>query len=243
MNTTRNSPIIDRLRTVADATKIALRNPGDTSQAFRIAQALSFNTPERLLARVRRSETGEALLRDKPRLLDVLTDEQITGNWAEGSFGRAYLDFLESEGISAAGLVEASEQGAADYYDYDDPDLVYLQERIRDQHDLWHTLTGYRGDLLGEAGVLAFSFAQTKHPGVGFLAGLGMVFGRSPKHRRFVAQGFRKGRKAAWLPDQPWEQLLALPLDEVRQRLGIEPAGEYEQVREPPQLRLARWLN
>ena len=40
---------------------------------------------------------------------------------------------------------------------------------MRDQHDLWHTLTGYRGDLLGKTDMLAFTFAQVKHPGVGFL--------------------------------------------------------------------------
>jgi ubiquinone biosynthesis protein COQ4 len=79
--------------------------------------------------------------------------------------------------------------------------------------------------------VLAFSFAQLKHPGVGFLAGLGWVLSPEEKYRRFIVDGFRRGRRAAWLPAQDWEALLPLPLDEVRRRLGVAPVGPYETVR------------
>lgn len=233
----------ERARTVADATRIALTNPGDTRQAFRIAQALSFNTPERLIGRMRSTPEGRAILRDKPSLLDTLRDRDKLAALPDGSFGRAYLDFLAYENISADGLVEASEDGLREYYEGNDPEIVYMQQRMRDQHDLWHTLTGYRGDLLGEAALLAFSFSQTKHLGVGFLAGLGMIFARAPGHRHFVVQGLRKGRRARWLPEQRWEELLDKPLDEVRQQLGVKPVGKYEEVREPPTVRLRRWMN
>jgi len=238
-----NIPLIQRFRTVADATKLTIQNPEDTSQVFRIAQALAFNNPKRVLARVKNSEQGRALLRDKPELLDTLRDKAALEAMPEGSFGRAYLEFLAYESITADGLVEASEEGVDVDYQTDDPDMIYIQHRMRDAHDLWHTVTGYRGDLLGEAALLAFSFAQTKHPGVGFLAGLGMVFAREPKQRRFVVQGFRKGRRADWLPTQRWEEMLELPLEDVRRQLGVVPVAAYEEVREPPAERLRRWAS
>jgi len=43
--------------------------------------------------------------------------------------------------------------------------------------------------------------------------------------------GFRRGRRAAWLPEQPWETMLALPLAEVRARLGTGAPPVYEPVR------------
>ncbi len=237
-------PLIERFRTVADATRNSLKNPEDTSQVFRIAQALSFNHPERLLRRFKATETGQQLLRDKPALLEILQDTERLQAMPEGSLGRAYLEFLNYENITAAGLVQASEDGVVDYYTHDDPDMVYVHERMRDSHDLWHTVTGYRGDLLGEASLLAFTFAQTKHPGIGFLAGLGMVFATDKSHRGMVVKGFGKGRRAEWLPSQPWEEMLEMPLQDVRKRLGVESVATYEEVREPPAVRFRkRWAN
>ena len=43
-------------------------------------------------------------------------------------------------------------------------------------------------------------------------------------------QGFRDGRRAAWLPAQEWESLLERPLDEVRQQLHIERPDTYREI-------------
>jgi len=37
----------------------------------------------------------------------------------------------------------------------------------------------------------------------------------------------RRGRESSWLPVQDWEGLLAVPLDEARQRLGLGPPPAY----------------
>ena len=37
--------------------------------------------------------------------------------------------------------------------------------------------------------------------------------------------------KAAWLPGQPWEELLALPVEEVRRRLSLEAPAVYDPLR------------
>jgi ubiquinone biosynthesis protein COQ4 len=224
---------MSRIHTVIDATRTALTNPEDTSQAFRIAEALSFGAPERMLVKFRRDTTGARLLTQRDDLLAALSDRESLEAMPEGSLARAYLTFLDSENITAAGLVEASIEGASDRSEVDaGSDLAFVRRRMRDTHDLWHTVSGYKGDLLGEASLLAFTFAQTHHPGVGFLAALGMVFGHSGQ-RDVVYDGFKRGRRAKWMVAQDWIALLPRPLAEVRAKLGIDYVPTYEEVREP----------
>src|SRR5688572_3341691 len=101
------------LHTVIDATRAALANPKDTKQAFRIASALSLGTPWRMTWRYRRTDVGAERLRTRRRLLDTLMDRDALAAMPEGSFGRAYLAFLDSEGITAEGLVEASQDAGS----------------------------------------------------------------------------------------------------------------------------------
>lgn len=225
--------MLDTIRTVAGATRAALANPRDTSQVFKIARALSFDTPRRVTRRVRAHANGARLLAERRDILDVLTDRAALEAMPDGSLGRAYLAFLDAEGITAAGLVAASEQGAGAFYDGTfDPETEFVARRLRDTHDLWHAVTGYKGDLAGEASLLAFTFAQIGHPGVGFLALLGLTMARGTAYRRMIADGFARGRRAAFLPAQDWVELLPLPLPEVRRRLRVEPQGPYEEVRD-----------
>jgi ubiquinone biosynthesis protein COQ4 len=230
-------PAFARLRTVADATRAALANPEDTSQVFRITEAMSFRNPERMLRRLRRDAAGARLLGERDELLDVLRDRARLEAMPEGSLGRAYLRFLDSEQITADGLVEASVEGTEhDSYD-PDSDLGWLRRRMRDSHDLWHTVTGYQGDLLGEASLLAFTFAQTGHPGIGFLAGIGAVLTPTREARKMIVDGYRRGRRATWLPARDWARLLPRPLAEVRKELGVEAVPAYVPVRESPYAR------
>jgi ubiquinone biosynthesis protein COQ4 len=220
---------MSRLATLIDATRAALADPDDTKQAFRIAEALQFNSPQRMRRKFRGSATGARLMARRDELLPVLSDRARLEAMPEGSLGRAYLRFLDGEGITAAGLVQASMEGAS--YDSGDVEVEWVRTRLRDSHDLWHTVTGYRGDLLGEAALLAFTFAQTRNLGVGFLAGIGVVLGGVPGARRFIARGFARGLRASWMPAVDWVKLLPRPLDEVRRELGIEEIPVYEPVR------------
>jgi len=56
--------------------------------------------------------------------------------------------------------------------------------------------------------------------------------------RETILDGYRRGRRAAWLPAVAWEELLALPLDEVRARLSAGEPVVYREIRSS-QLRAA----
>jgi ubiquinone biosynthesis protein COQ4 len=218
---------------------VALRrlmaNPQDTEQAFRVVQALDGLHVQRLFERFRKSAGGARLLAERPNITAILSDREALMAMPEGSFGRAYLEFCDREGITAGGLVEASEiEGRNEL----EPDVRYMADRLRDTHDLWHVLTGYRTDLFGENSVLAFSAAQVGGLGLAALATAGYArsfqlpkeLGRSG--RALVRAAWERGRKAEWLPAQHFETLLPLPLSEVRARLGLSDAPSYRRVTE-----------
>jgi ubiquinone biosynthesis protein COQ4 len=104
---------------------------------------------------------------------------------------------------------------------------------MRDSHDLWHVVTGYGRDLIGEGALLAFTYRQIRNRGIGFIVFVAYLkAGRLyPEQRVMIRDGFRRSGRAEWLPGADWEALLERPLEEVRATLGVEPVGEYRVVR------------
>jgi ubiquinone biosynthesis protein COQ4 len=207
------------------AVSAILRNPDDTAQVFTLIEALSgVRTPTRIARRLE----GATFLRLRLDILAQLCDRDALRRLPDGSLAHAYLQFVESEGITAEGLREASARGEARL---GDAVVELIRRRMRDTHDLWHAVLGYRGDLLGEAAVLAFTFAQTKNPAIGVLVLLGLVKLDSAGARRLIAGAFLRGLRAAWFPEQEWESFLELPVDEVRRRLRVGAPPDYTPMR------------
>lgn len=221
-----------------------VRDPNDTRHVFTLFESMIGPIEVRKVGQFLESPEGRALFAKRPPVVQALTDRARLRQMPDGSLGRAYLAFVEAEGISADGLVEASEQGRITEH-VTSPELAFLREYMRDTHDLWHTLTGYRGDIVGELSLLAFGFAQMGNLGVGFLVltGLavsalagkegakGLVDPRVFQNRDVIVGGFLRGLCARWLPVTDWVALLEQPLDEVRLQLAVKAAPDYEPVR------------
>lgn len=208
------------------------KDPDDTSQVFRVIRALAGNSIERSYQRFEASEVGATILAEKRSLIARLSDRAYLESLPEGSLGRVYADFTVRENISPDGLVDASndvETATSEAC----PKRVLFGERLRDMHDLWHVVTGYGRDLMGEAALLAFTYRQTRNRGIGFIVLIAYLrSGREfPQERALIRDGLRRSRRADWLPGADWEALLERPLDEVRRTLRVEPIGAYESVR------------
>lgn len=209
-----------------------IKNPDDTSQVFLIIRSLTGDSFERIYQRTLASPGGAPFLCGRPPLIKTLEDREALLALPENSLGHHYARFMAAEKISADGLVAASEDTDNPSI-FLDPRASVLSERLRDSHDLWHIVTGYGRDLIGEAGLLAFTFAQVRNPGIGFIVAVAALKLRNGGHRqapRFIRQGYLRGKRASLLAAADWEALLPLPLDEVRQRLSIEPVEPYEEA-------------
>ena len=216
------------------ALRALMRNPDETKHVFELIDALAGGAGERLFQRFRRSESGARILAERRSLLSVLADREALLALPAGSLGRSYAEFMGREQISADGLVQASIDGGRG------PDQLkrgadrqLVGSRMRDQHDLWHVVTGYGRDLIGEAALLAFTYAQTKNRGIGAIVAMAWwrAGAASPRVRPFLRDAYRRGKRAAWLPAQDWEALLARPLEEVRAELRVGAVPRYEEVR------------
>lgn len=220
---------IDALRAIRGL----VRDPDDTTLVFDLIDALAGNAIERAFLRFRATESGARLLAERPSLLEVLSDRERLLALPVGTLGRTYGEFMSREEISANGLVGASERLGER-----DPSIpeerYWFGERLRDMHDLWHVVTGYNRDLVGEASLLAFTYAQVRNRGIGFIVAVAYLKagGRElPWARPMIRAAYRRGKAAAYLPAVEWEKLLEKPLDEVRRELGVGVPPEYEQVR------------
>ena len=226
----RKTPI--RPRDAWKALMALMADPDRTDQVFVIIDALSGNNGEKQFRRFAKTDVGQRVLSEKRDILPVLSDRETLHSLPQGSLGKTYANFMSAEQISADGLVGASEEGGRVPLPEDDPDRVRFGMRLRDTHDLWHVTTGYSRDLVGEAALLAFTFAQTWNPGIGTIVAMAYwKGGESPEFRAMIRDGFARGRKAGWLPAADWEALLARPIDEVRSTLGIEDLPVYTEVR------------
>lgn len=212
------------------AARALAADPDDTQHVFTLIESLSWRTNERLLAGYRKDPLGRRMLRERPQLLPRLCDRAALAALPAGSLGRAYLAFVDAEGITADGLVEASEAGQRGLHD-PDSEAAWVGQRMRDTHDLWHTVTGYKGDILGEVSLLSFSNAQVWNPGISVVVGVGVLKIRELRVARSIARARLAGLRAAWLPLAPWEELLPRPLEVVRRRLRVRPAPPYEELR------------
>ena len=196
---------------------------GDTRQVFVIFRAMRGRSGHRTFRRFSESLVGQVVLRERRDLLPILTDRARLRELPPGSLGRTYLDFVESENLSAEGLVEASQDWDNDPMP---PDVELFRRRMRELHDVTHTVTGYGRDQLGELCLLTFMYRQQGN--LGMLLIVIMAWNQLPRTaRKTIYEAWRNGRKARWLAGQDWETLLARPLDEVRRDLAIQSPAAY----------------
>jgi len=228
MNAKRNrmQPIV-----AAQALRRLIANPEETHEVFTVIRTLSGPALQNGYVKFCQTEVGRRVLHEKIDLLDTLCDRDRLAALPANTLGRHYLRSVTNENLSADGLVEASEGG--DMQDLEGG-IARFGQRQRDMHDLWHTLTEYGRDELGEACLLAFTYAQTRNRGLGVICLAGCL-----KLSKFYGSGvfraawnaYRDGKRAAWLPAQDWEALLNQPVEEIRLALNIRVPQDYQDLR------------
>lgn len=213
------------------------KDPDDTKEVFVIIRALTGNSFVRSFKRFKNTEQGKYVLREKRSMLDFLQDRTPLKALPEGTLGHTYDAFMTHEGLSADGLAQASIDGeelSSNKRAERNEEMEIYGNWGRDIHDLFHVTSGYGRDELGELCLLAFTYAQTRNPGIGFIVLIGMLLAKRGRTGlpiiRCVLEGYRNGRRANWMVAEDWERLLELPLDEVRRKLNIRWPATYHKT-------------
>ena len=206
-----------------------LSDKEDTGQVCEIMRALNGDANSRSYSRLLATQDGGRLAYEHVELAPLLMDDAWLNSFAPGTVGAAYRTFIRSENLSAEGLAEISRQRAPRVEEAHPH--AWFGRRTRDAHDIWHILSGYHRDGLGEACLVAFSYAQTRALGWALIAvgaGVRALREGSPAAVRAIWQGYRRGRAARWLQGEDYVRLLSEPLDAARRRLHITPPTLYE---------------
>ncbi|GAA5942210.1 hypothetical protein JCM1841_006097 [Sporobolomyces salmonicolor] len=173
---------------------------------------------QRLRTRMRSTPSGRRLLRERPRITEESIDVESLGKLEEGTFGRAYYEWLRRNKVTP---------DTRDPVRYvDDPELAYLLQRYRESHDFYHVLLGFGVSLPAELVVKWFELANFGLP-VAFLSSvLGPLRMESDERRRlwrtYGAWALQAGGKAECLIGVEWEREWETPIRELRERFGVE---------------------
>jgi len=212
--------------------QMLMKDKEDTAAVFRIFESLPSKDFLPRIAELALSEHGTHLRSTEPSLPEILDDHVALRRTPKGSLAHAYCDFMEAEGLSAAGLVAESDRAGRPRF----PDLVeWYINRSRDTHDLFHILTGYGRDALGEASVLLFTHGQSPSQGhllIGYAGAANikkMAKGTRAPVFGAVREAHRTGKGAPQLIAQPIRQLLERPLDDVRAEMRIPQPTQYRE--------------
>lgn len=194
------------------------RDPNRLDEVFRLIESINENPRfrEQLVEGYRQTPHGAQALRDKPRLGAM--DLDVLGQLPEGTLGHEYVRFMRKHGLDPASLpVKPVED-----------EVSFIEAHMRETHDLWHVVTGFEPNVAGELGLQAFYLAQFPNRVAMAILSAGMlntlIFGFEDSGARMtqISRGWQLGRQARPLFGTDWKQLWAMPISEVRARLGLE---------------------
>ena len=205
----------------------------DTEQVFHIIEATKGKKSHRQAWDFIQSDEGQRFLRDEVDIPAMLDRHEDWADCPENSVAQRYMAFMKREGLSAQGLVDESHKWAPPEERPSDLTEWYFN-RLRDTHDLFHVLTGYGRDALGEAALLGFSYEQNHNPGILFIAYAGArqikkVTGTKAPLFKAVREGQRLGKAAQKLAHMDVAAVMREDIDAARARLGIGKPVLYKQ--------------
>uniref|UniRef100_A0A7N0UDZ3 Ubiquinone biosynthesis protein COQ4 homolog, mitochondrial n=1 Tax=Kalanchoe fedtschenkoi TaxID=63787 RepID=A0A7N0UDZ3_KALFE len=173
---------------------------------------------DRVLARMKNSEEGRAVLLERPRVISA----NVGHAWdmPANTFGAAYAKFMGSRNFSP------DDRPPVRFMETDE--LAYVAMRAREVHDFWHTLFDLPTNLMGESALKVIEFEQMYLP----MCLMSVVGGtarfsdkqRSTFFRHYFPWAVRAGVKCTDLMCVYYERHFHEDLEDVRKKLGIVPA-------------------
>ncbi len=206
---------LERTRIGLQALRALLHDPEDTEMVFVLAIAINRGRIGELLTQFVATETGSWLIENRPAIDSTALDYDWLRGLPKKTLGRHYVRFLDDNGLDADFFNEPPALS---------PTMRYIAKRMRQSHDLWHTVTGCGTSPAGEVELQAFTYAQVDVPSSGLIALTGSIRGlrEDLSMPLRTIRAYRRGLRAEKLAPFLWENYWEHPIDEVRAVLGIE---------------------
>lgn len=162
---------------------------------------------------------GVQILDEKPRIRKETIDFHFLKQLPEGTFGRAYAEFMANHEFNP------DERAIVQYVD--DDELAYIMQRFRELHDFWHVLLDLPPTEFGEIVLKYVETVQTELPVCALSSLLGPLRLSSQErldlYSNCIPWAYRVGSNASNLLCVYYEKEFETPLDQLREKLNIEP--------------------
>lgn len=201
------------MRRALSAVVALSRNPADGEAQHTVQMSLDGPRLRKLVERWETSADGRWLLTHRPSLDEQTLSPARLLAMPEGTLGQALGRFYFVNGFGP-GTWGCPRQSATEY----------AALRLAQAHDLWHTVTGYGADALGELELHAFMLATLGLRVAWVTIGCALALA-TWRHGFLVAArrmrtAFARGRGRS-LDTVVWERWLGTPLEHVRANLGL----------------------
>ncbi len=152
------------------------------------------------------------------------TDLKKLASLPQGSLGKVYAMHMLENNLDPKFYADSK----FDDHNVDGNRWEYFRVYSLQSHDIWHVLTGYKTDYLGEIGIFSFLFGQVNislYLLITASIAMHTVFGRkrqdSIKAYENISNGFRMGKAAKSCLGIDWDLYWELPIVDVRKELQI----------------------
>ncbi len=196
------------------------QDPNKLGEVFAIADSgSSLKILTEVAAFVSKDEQGARALREGTRLGTINLKE--LQKLPEGTLGRDFADHMVANGLDPAAIPVP---------DHEAGDVRYIKTHLRETHDVWHVVTGFRTDVAGEIGLQAFYLAQLPSRLSAALISMAFLHLATKNIRARDAimtetmRGWAIGKKARPFFGFDWASHWSTPLSEVRALLGVDTA-------------------
>lgn len=135
------------------------------------------------------------------------------------SFGHQWATFMQANHLNPHFFENLQEHD----------DRSYLINRLHDTHDMWHIILDFDTSEAGEAGMNAFTYAQSGSPTTCMLMAAKLVraIGGSDENRfqmmTNICRGYQLGMTAQPFLAIAWEENWTTKLSDLRKLAGIKP--------------------
>jgi ubiquinone biosynthesis protein COQ4 len=210
----RISKLILRVRLIISLIRVT-GNPDKTELIFDIGDRLySLGSYDEVKHRLESDPESRRVINERKLLGKIDLDRLLT--CPTGSLGHTYAIHMKSLGLDPDFFRTREIEG----------DVAFAVMRMRQTHDLWHVVTGFKTDVADEIGLQAFTLSYLAFPLPAILIG-GALLRAAIKNAMIgslansIARGMTLGSQVNGLFAYDWEANWAKPLGEVRRELNL----------------------
>ena len=209
---------------------------GNVENVFDLEDAFSRTIwMDKCVERIKENPDSARLIEERYMGPEYDIDELL--NQPKDSFGYTYAKMMTLKGFSPHFYRDRPSV---------DDESDYVTMRVRKTHDLYHTLSGF-SMTVGEVGVIAINVCQQSYPAFALIDNIALTvscfpglanMGAGERGKQItdifnagavfdsISIGVNMGRKAKQLFPLKFEEILNIPIEDIRRDLNITPVKE-----------------